>query len=135
MLMVMNLITISAAVLAAIIGGLSVMNTMLMSVSERTREFGLMKAMGAEVGDILLLTMGESALMGILGGIIGIAGGSIFIYFMNEYLATMGTVLFAVTYRLIGISLFFATFLGTVSGILPAYRAAKMRPMEAMKYG
>ncbi len=135
MLMVMNLITISAAVLAAIIGGLSVMNTMLMSVSERTREFGLMKAMGAEVRDILLLTMGESALMGVLGGIIGIAGGSIFIYFMNEYLATMGTVLFAVTYRLVAISLVFATFLGTVSGILPAYRAARMRPMEAMKYG
>jgi len=70
-----------------------------------------MKAMGAEVRDILLLTMGESALMGILGGIIGIAGGSIFIYFMNEYLATMGTVLFAVTYRLMAISLIFATFL------------------------
>ncbi|MFH0904684.1 MAG: ABC transporter permease [Methanobacteriota archaeon] len=135
MLMVMNLITISAAVLAAIIGGLSVMNTMLMSVSERTREFGLMKAMGAEVRDILLLTMGESALMGILGGIIGIAGGSIFIYFMNEYLATMGTVLFAITFRLVIISLLFATLLGTASGILPAYRAAKMRPMEAMKYG
>jgi putative ABC transport system permease protein len=135
MLMVMNLITISAAVLAAIIGGLSVMNTMLMSVSERTREFGLMKAMGAEVKDILLMTMGESALMGILGGIIGIAGGSIFIYLMNDYLATMGTVLFAVTYRLMAVSLVFATFLGTVSGILPAYRAARMRPMEAMKYG
>ncbi len=134
-LMVMNLITISAAVLAAIIGGLSVMNTMLMSVSERTREFGLMKAMGAEVRDILLLTMGESVLMGILGGIIGIAGGSIFIYFMNEYLATVGTVLFAITFRLVIISLLFATLLGTASGILPAYRAAKMRPMEAMKYG
>jgi putative ABC transport system permease protein len=134
-LLVMNLITISAAVLAAIIGGLSVMNTMLMSVSERTREFGLMKAMGAEVRDILFMTMGESAFMGILGGMVGIAAGSIFIYYMNEYLATMGTVLFAVTYRLVVISLVFATFLGTVSGILPAYRAAKMRPMEAMKYG
>ncbi len=135
LLVVMNLITISAALLAAIIGGLSVMNTMLMSVSERTREFGLMKAMGAEVRDILLLTMGESALMGILGGIIGIMGGIIFIYYMNEYLATMGTVLFAVTYRLMAVSIIFATFLGTISGILPAYRAARMRPMEAMKYG
>ncbi len=135
LLVVMNLITISAAVLAAIIGSLSVMNTMLMSVSERTREFGLMKAMGAEVKDILLLTMGESALMGILGGIIGIAGGIIFIYYMNGYLATLGTVLFAVTYRLMAVSFVFATFLGTMSGILPAYRAAKMRPMEAMKYG
>ncbi len=135
LLVVLNLITISAAVLAAIIGGLSVMNTMLMSVSERTREFGLMKAMGAEVKDILLMTMGESALIGIMGGIAGIAGGSIFIYYMNGYLATMGTVLFAITYRLVAISLIFATFLGTASGILPAYRAAKMRPMEAMKYG
>lgn len=135
MLIVMNLITLSAALLAAIIGGLSVMNTMLMSVSERTREFGLMKAMGAEVRDILLLTMGESALMGVMGGIIGIVGGSIFIYYMNEYLASMGTVLFAVTYRLVAVSLLFAAFIGTVSGILPAYRAAKMRPMEAMKYG
>ena len=135
LLLVLNLITISAAVLAAIIGGLSVMNTMLMSVSERTREFGLMKAMGAEVRDILLLTMGESALMGVMGGIFGIVGGSIFIYYMNGYLASMGTVLFAVTYRLVAVSLLFATFLGTMSGILPAYRAAKMRPMEAMKYG
>ncbi len=134
-LVVINLITISAAVLAAIIGGLSVMNTMLMSVSERTKEFGLMKAMGAEVKDILLMTMGESALMGILGGIAGIAGGSIFIYYMNNYLASMGTVLFAITFRLVVISLLFATFLGTMSGILPAYRASKMRPMEAMKYG
>jgi len=54
---------------------------------------------------------------------------------MNGYLASMGTVLFAVTYRLVAVSLLFATFLGTVSGIFPAYRAAKMRPMEAMKYG
>ena len=135
LLLVLNLITISAAVLAAIIGGLSVMNTMLMSVSERTREFGLMKAMGAEVRDILLLTMGESALMGVMGGIFGIVGGSIFIYYMNGYLASMGTVLFAVTYRLVAVSLLFATFLGTMSGILPAYRAAKMRLMEVMKYG
>jgi putative ABC transport system permease protein len=135
MLIVISLITLSSAVLAAIIGGLSVMNTMLMSVSERTKEFGLMKAMGAEVKDILYLTMGESALMGLLGGIIGIIGGWIFIYYMNEYLSSMGMVPFAVTPRLILISILFATLLGTISGILPAYRAAKMNPMEAMKYG
>ena len=134
-LVVIYLITLSSAVLAAIIGGLSVMNTMLMSVSERTKDFGLMKAMGAEVRDILYLTMGESALMGIVGGIIGIIGGGIFIYFMNEYLSSMGMVLFAVTPRLIVISLLFATLLGTLSCSFPAYRAAKMNPMEAMKYG
>jgi len=65
-LMIFGLITISAAVLAAIIGGLSVMNTMLMSVSERTKEFGLLKALGAERKTILLMTMGEAALMGVM---------------------------------------------------------------------
>ena len=134
-LVVINLITLSSAILAAIIGGLSVMNTMLMSVSERTKDFGLMKSMGAEVKDILYLTMGESALMGVIGGIMGIIGGGIFIFYMNEYLSSMGMVLFAVTPRLIMISLLFATLLGTLSGSFPAYRAAKMNPMEAMKYG
>ncbi len=134
-LVVMNLITLSAAVLAAIIGSLSVMNTMLMSVSERTRDFGLMKAMGAEVKDILLMTMGEAALMGFMGGILGIAAGGVFVYFMNEYLASMGTVLFAITPRLVIIAIFFATFLGITASTLPAYRASKMNPAEAMKYG
>jgi ABC-type antimicrobial peptide transport system permease subunit len=73
--------------------------------------------------------------MGALGGIIGIIGGGIFIYYMNEYLSSMGMVLFAITPRLILISLLFATLLGTISGSIPAYRAAKMNPMEAMKYG
>ncbi|HEY9245786.1 MAG TPA: ABC transporter permease, partial [Candidatus Methanoperedens sp.] len=82
-LIVFTLVTISAAVLAAIIGGLSVMNTMLMSVSERTKEFGLMKALGAETRDILFLTVGEAALMGIIGGIAGIAAGTALVYYMN----------------------------------------------------
>ncbi|MCG2736477.1 MAG: ABC transporter permease [Candidatus Methanoperedenaceae archaeon] len=133
-LIIFTLITVSAAALAAIIGSLSVMNTMLMSVSERTKEFGLMKALGADTRDILFMTMSEAALMGILGGIIGIAGGGTLVYFLNEYLAARGTVLFAITPRLIVISLVFATGLGVISGTYPAYRAAKMSPMEALRY-
>ncbi len=133
-LIVFSLITISAAALAAIIGGLSVMNTMLMSVSERTREFGLMKALGAETMDILFMTMGEAALMGILGGVFGIAGGSAFVYYLNDYLASKGTVLFTITPRLVLIAVAFATLLGILSGTYPAYRAAKMSPMEALRY-
>lgn len=133
-LIVFSLITISAAVLAAIIGGLSVMNTMLMSVSERTKEFGLMKALGAETKDILFMTMGEAALMGVLGGIFGIIGGGTFVYYLNDYLASRGTTLFTITPRLLLIAVAFATSLGIISGMYPAYRAAKMSPMEALRY-
>ena len=133
-LVVFTLITISAAVLAAIIGGLSVMNTMLMSVSERTKEFGLMKALGAETKDILFMTMGEAAIMGVLGGILGIAGGGALVYYLNDFLASRGTVLFTITPRLLVISIVFSTLLGVISGLYPAYRAAKMSPMEALRY-
>jgi putative ABC transport system permease protein len=133
-LVVFSLITISAAVLAAIIGGLSVMNTMLMSVSERTKEFGLMKALGAETRDILFMTMGEAAFMGILGGILGIIGGGALVYRLNDYLASRGTVLFTITPRLLIVVIVFATLLGVLSGTYPAYRAAKMSPMEALRY-
>ncbi|VVB95241.1 MacB-like periplasmic core domain protein [uncultured archaeon] len=130
-LIIFSLVTISAAALAAIIGGLSVTNTMLMSVSERTKEFGLMKALGAETKDILFMTVGEAALMGVIGGIIGIAGGAALVYYMNSNFAV---VLFVITPRLLAIAMSFATLLGIVSGTYPAYRAAKMSPMEALRY-
>lgn len=133
-LMIFGLITISAAVLAAIIGGLSVMNTMLMSVSERTKEFGLLKALGAERKTILLMTMGEAALMGIIGGITGIAAGGVLTYFLNRSFEAQGSALFAITPRLVMIGLLFAISLGIICGTYPAYRATKMSPMEALRY-
>ncbi|MFZ3384596.1 MAG: ABC transporter permease [Candidatus Methanoperedens sp.] len=133
-LMIFGLITISAAVLAAIIGGLSVMNTMLMSVSERTKEFGLLKALGAERKTILFMTMSEAALMGVIGGIAGIAGGSLLVYFLNKSFEAQGSALFAITPRLVVIGLLFAISLGVICGTYPAYRATKMSPMEALRY-
>ncbi|MFZ3060394.1 MAG: ABC transporter permease [Candidatus Methanoperedens sp.] len=133
-LVIFSLITVSAAVLAAIIGGLSVMNTMLMSVSERTKEFGLLKALGAERKSILFMTMGEAALMGIIGGITGIIAGAIVVYSLNGYLESMGSALFAITPRLVMIALLFALTLGIVCGTYPAYRATKLSPMEALRY-
>ncbi len=133
-LVVFSLITISAAVLAAIIGGLSVMNTMLMSVSERTKEFGLMKALGAERKNILFMTMGEAGLMGIIGGISGIAAGGTVTYYLNKIFESQGSALFSVTPRLAVIALLFAITLGIVCGTYPAYRATKMSPMEALRY-
>lgn len=133
-IVIFSLITLSAAVLAAIIGGLSVMNTMLMSVSERTKEFGLLKALGAERKNILLMTMGEAALMGVIGGISGIAAGGIIVHFLNKSFEAQGSALFSITPRLVVIGLLFATLLGIICGTYPAYRATKMSPMEALRY-
>lgn len=133
-LVIFSLITISAAVLAAIIGGLSVMNTMLMSVSERTKEFGILKALGAERKNILFMTMGEAGVMGIIGGIFGIAVGGTLVYYLNEIFASKGAALFDVTPRLVITALLFATVLGIVCGTYPAYRATRMSPMEALRY-
>ncbi len=133
-LIIFSLISISTAIIAAIIGGLSVMNTMLMSVSERIKEFGLMMALGAETKDILLMTIGEATLMGILGGILGIVCGGTIVNYLNDYLASRGTAIFSITPRLLVIAILFSTFLGILSGVYPAYRAAKMNPMEALRF-
>lgn len=133
-LAIFSVITVSAAILAAIIGGLSVMNTMLMSVMERTREFGILKALGAERRDILLMTVGEATIMGVLGGLFGLAGGGAAVYGLNMWLSDRGIVLFLITPRLVLIAMVFAIFLGTLSGLYPALRATKMSPMEALRY-
>ncbi|MDD2438663.1 MAG: ABC transporter permease [Methanosarcinaceae archaeon] len=132
--MIFSVITISSGLLAAIIGGLCVMNTMLMSVSERTREFGILKAMGAETKDILLLTLGEACLMGLLGGVLGLFVGIGAVAIMNAWLAKTRIVLFLITPRLLLIALLFSLFIGALSGLYPAYRASKMSPMEALKH-
>ena len=132
--MIFSVITISSGLLAAIIGGLCVMNTMLMSVAERTREFGILKAIGAETRDILLLTLGEATFMGLLGGILGIFVGIGAVYLMNTWLETTRIVLFLITPRLLIIAMLFAILIGALSGLYPAYRASKMSPMEALKH-
>jgi len=134
-LLIFSVVTISSAILAAIIGGLSVMNTMLMSVAERTREFGILKAMGAETKDIILLTLGEAALLGVIGGVLGIITGGAAAYALNLWLASKGIILFTITYRLLFIAMLFATLIGMASGAYPAYRAASMSPMEALRHG
>lgn len=133
-LYIFSLITVSAAILAAIIGGLSVMNTMLMSVSERTKEFGILKSLGAGRINILIMTMEEAAIIGFIGGIFGIVTGGALINFLNDASeAAHGTVIFILTPRLIIVSLVFAISLGIICGSYPAYKAAILSPLEALR--
>jgi putative ABC transport system permease protein len=125
-------ITVGAAILALVIGGLSVINTMVMTVSERVREIGLRKAIGARTGHILREYLREALAIGVIGGVIGWLLGFGLTSLINSASGLNGG-LFLVTPRLTAIAIGFAAALATVAGVLPAIRAARMDPVRALR--
>ncbi len=134
-LVTFNIIMLGGAVLAGIVGGLAVVNTMIMSVNERTREIGIKKALGAEDRTIIREFLSEAALMGVLGGIIGAWFGWVVATLLNVGLASAlgGSDVWLVTPRLILLVLGFALSLGLVAGIYPAWSAARLDPVQALR--
>ena len=128
---VFTAITTGAALLALIVGGLSVINTMLMAVTERVREIGLKKAVGAHVSHILREYLLEAVMIGLIGGTIGLALGWAITSLIN--LGSPNTTLFLLTWRLVVLSLVFSIGLGAVAGIIPALRASRMDPVRALR--
>jgi putative ABC transport system permease protein len=128
---VFTFMTTAAALLALIIGGLSVVNTMLMSVSERVREIGLKKAVGARTRHILTEFLAEAALIGLIGGVTGYLLGLVLTTLLNGSDPSGG--LFLVTPGLTALAIGFAVALGAVAGLLPAIRAARMDPVRALR--
>lgn len=128
---VFTFMTTAAAMLALIIGGLSVVNTMLMSVSERVREIGLKKAVGARTRHILTEFVTEAALIGLIGGVVGYLLGLALTTLLNGSDPSGG--LFLVTPGLTALAIGFAVALGAVAGLLPAIRAARMDPVRALR--
>jgi putative ABC transport system permease protein len=124
-------ITTGAALLALVVGGLSVINTMLMAVTERVREIGLKKAVGAHVSHILREYLLEAVMIGLIGGTIGLALGWGITSLIN--LGSPNTTLFLLTWRLVILSLVFSVGLGAVAGIIPALRASRMDPVRALR--
>lgn len=126
-------ITTAAALLALIIGGLSVVNTMFMAVAERVREIGLKKAVGATTFDIMGEFLFEATLIGVVGGVIGYGLGALITILANDTTPPGQSTLFLITPMLTILAIGFSTVLGAVAGVLPAWRAARLDPVTALR--
>jgi putative ABC transport system permease protein len=121
--------------ISLLVGGIGIMNIMLVSVTERTREIGLRKALGARKRDILVQFLTESALLSLLGGLIGIGLGYIIAGVIGRIATASGTTLTpAVGIDSILIATLFSTAVGVFFGLYPANRASSLEPVEALRY-
>jgi putative ABC transport system permease protein len=124
--------TIGIGAISAFVGGLGVMNTMIMAVMERRREIGVMKAIGATNRMILTQILTESAMISLIGGLGGILIGLIGSVLLGSL--TGGMITATVTPGLAATGLSFALFLGLIGGYYPARKASKLDPVEALRY-
>jgi len=125
----LRLLVGAVAAIAAIVAGVGIINTMLMSVIERFREIGALKAVGWTEGNILSMIMAESILIGITGGLIGLAGGSLIALLINSAFGLK----VAISLGLLLQAFAFAISISLIAGIYPAYIASKMDPIDALR--
>ena len=128
-----NMLTLllgSIAGISLLVGGIGIMNIMMVSVTERTREIGIRKALGATFGNIMLQFLIESVVMGVVGGILGICLGCA----ISVAISHVGEFKTVITATPILVSFSFAVGIGLFFGIYPARKAAKLDPIDALRY-
>jgi putative ABC transport system permease protein len=118
------------AAISLLVGGIGIMNIMLVSVTERTREIGIRKAVGATQGDIFVQFLVEAVTLSFSGGLVGMILGIIFSLLMTRLAGLDATV----TVWAIVVGTLFSLVVGVVSGLYPAMRAARLDPIEALRY-
>ena len=123
------------AAISLLVGGIGIMNIMLVSVTERTKEIGLRKALGARKSDILVQFLTESSVLSMFGGLIGIALGWGISLAVGQIAAASDTPIEpAIGIDTILLATLFSTAVGLFFGIYPANRAANLEPVEALRY-
>jgi putative ABC transport system permease protein len=118
------------ASISLVVGGIGIMNIMLVSVAERTREIGLRKALGATDADVLVQFLLEAVFLSLGGGLIGVAAG---VGLANAASAISSDLPTQVTATSVGLAFGVAAFIGVLFGVLPAFRSARLQPVEALR--
>ena len=121
---------IAIASISLLVGGIGVMNIMLVSVTERTREIGLKKALGARRRQILGQFLTEAAVLSLLGGILGIIVGII----LARVISLVVEIPVAISVPAILVAIIFSSLVGVIFGLLPSIKASKLNPIDALRY-
>ena len=130
---IFNALILGVALIALIVGGFSIINTMVMSISERTKEIGIKKALGASGRSIAWEYTLEAGIIGLIGGAVGMGLGVLTAVLLNHKMAQKGAELFLIQGNfLLGVILF-SFVIGIIAGVIPAVRAAKMKAVDAIR--
>jgi len=129
-----NYLLLALTSISLLVGGVGIMNVMYVAVTERTREIGLRKALGAKNSSIMRQFLFEAVIVTILGGAVGVVFGIAATYFLNSFLVRLGFLLqFSVPISTIIIAVGFSAAVGIIFGIYPAWKASQLSPIEALR--